>query len=622
MKNLILVIFTINIFFSQFEAKILSSEKQTIYTMKGEALTLEKNQLQVPNNRTNPTYSIIVTFYRVLTAAKKPGVPIFFLAGGPGDNGIPNAGSFWTIYAESFAEYSDVIFIDQRGTGKSIPNLQMEGTLDIPVELSMDDKQFWDFFANQMKQRVEKVSEEHDIDINDFNSFENANDIEDIRKALNYDKIILWGHSYGSHLGFAYINQFEDRVYKSMFTGVNGINDRYRLPSESNGVFDRMNSYIQGDAYYSKIIPDFKVLVREIILDLRKKPRMVNIPYRSAYNFNNQSFMKQVSLKIASLFTDSIAVKISEYEFKAFLMMTFQSTVNLYNLPEFVLEIKRGNYQRLAIMIKQFLNQGGKNSPATRNAMTYSMAISSHGSEEKLKAVKDEIENEDHFLTGVLNIPFMNSDLHRNLDISYLPDSFREERTYLAPILFINGDLDSRTTLERLDKIAEHFPNASKFIVQNASHTFYPLDDRIMQVMTEFISNQELSYSRIKVKRKFNTYAEQVHRNKLSELYRQNKIDEFKDYARAHKNELTEFSLNIIGYSYMQQAEMKKALPIFELNVELFSDYSNPYDSLAEAYFRLEEFVLAKKYYRKSIELNKMNRNAYIFLKRIENNKE
>ena len=60
----------------------------------------------------------------------------------------------------------------------------------------------------------------------------------------------------------------------------------------------------------------------------------------------------------------------------------------------------------------------------------------------------------------------------------------------------------------------------------------------------------------------------------------------------------------------MGEDDLDGALKVFLLNVELFPESSNVYDSLAEAYMNRGETRLAIQYYEKSLELNPNNTNA------------
>ncbi len=64
---------------------------------------------------------------------------------------------------------------------------------------------------------------------------------------------------------------------------------------------------------------------------------------------------------------------------------------------------------------------------------------------------------------------------------------------------------------------------------------------------------------------------------------------------------------------------MKEAVEVFKLNVEAYPQAFNPYDSLAEAYMKMNERELAIKNYKKSVELNPKNTGAIENLKNLEN---
>lgn len=58
-----------------------------------------------------------------------------------------------------------------------------------------------------------------------------------------------------------------------------------------------------------------------------------------------------------------------------------------------------------------------------------------------------------------------------------------------------------------------------------------------------------------------------------------------------NKYNFGEGELNRLGYSYINLDNMEIALAIFKLNVEMFPNASNPYDSLGEAYLKQEDSV-------------------------------
>ncbi len=62
--------------------------------------------------------------------------------------------------------------------------------------------------------------------------------------------------------------------------------------------------------------------------------------------------------------------------------------------------------------------------------------------------------------------------------------------------------------------------------------------------------------------------------------------------------------LNFLGYALLGDGEVDLAIAVFELNVSLFPDEANPYDSLAEAYLAAGDRASSIKHYRKALEVD------------------
>lgn len=83
------------------------------------------------------------------------------------------------------------------------------------------------------------------------------------------------------------------------------------------------------------------------------------------------------------------------------------------------------------------------------------------------------------------------------------------------------------------------------------------------------------------------------------------------DYVKAHVEELAEQAglpyddrfLNFFGYRFLNGNKKDIAIDLFKLNVELFPDVANTYDSLAEAYLKSGDKISALKYYKMELAL-------------------
>ena len=78
-----------------------------------------------------------------------------------------------------------------------------------------------------------------------------------------------------------------------------------------------------------------------------------------------------------------------------------------------------------------------------------------------------------------------------------------------------------------------------------------------------------------------------------------------------------EREFNELGYRLLGRSQSADAIAIFKLNVEMYPESANAYDSLAEGYMRSGQNAEAIRNYEKSLELNPENQNARDMLKKL-----
>ncbi|OGU73062.1 MAG: hypothetical protein A2V93_00495 [Ignavibacteria bacterium RBG_16_34_14] len=93
--------------------------------------------------------------------------------------------------------------------------------------------------------------------------------------------------------------------------------------------------------------------------------------------------------------------------------------------------------------------------------------------------------------------------------------------------------------------------------------------------------------------------------------YKKIKSEERDDY------DFSEAQLNTLGYNYLGQDKVDIAIEIFRLNMEVYPDAFNTYDSYAEGLMVKGDKEGAIKYYEKSLELNPGNTNGINMLKKL-----
>lgn len=80
---------------------------------------------------------------------------------------------------------------------------------------------------------------------------------------------------------------------------------------------------------------------------------------------------------------------------------------------------------------------------------------------------------------------------------------------------------------------------------------------------------------------------------------------------------LSEDYVNGWGYGLVEQGKLGEAIEIFKMNISLYPNGANTYDSLAETYERVGNRQLAIENYKRSLVLNPENTNATECLKKV-----
>jgi pimeloyl-ACP methyl ester carboxylesterase len=141
---------------------------------------------------------------------RKRADPLFVLAGGPG----MAATTFYSTVAPAFDRIHrdrDIVLVDQRGTGHSNA---------LSCELS-DDLIAQDTEAQIVAeaQRCLREASAH-ADVRFYTTSVAVLDLERVRAALGYERIDLYGSSYGTRVAQHYIRRFPDRVRSVILDGI------------------------------------------------------------------------------------------------------------------------------------------------------------------------------------------------------------------------------------------------------------------------------------------------------------------------------------------------------------------------------------------------------------------
>jgi len=174
--------------------------------------------VQRPLDPGRPGGTAIEVHYAVLPALARNKLPdpVFFIAGGPGQSAIELAGPLAAQFAR-LSNRRDLVFVDQRGTGRSAP-LRCDDDADIarPLAETIDE-------ALQLKRLAacrQRLSRLPHGDLRHYGTSVAMADLDAVRAALGASRINLVGASYGTRAALEYMRLFPGATRRAVLDGV------------------------------------------------------------------------------------------------------------------------------------------------------------------------------------------------------------------------------------------------------------------------------------------------------------------------------------------------------------------------------------------------------------------
>ena len=169
---------------------------------------------------TRPGGTAIEVHYIVVPAMarRKLPDPVFVLAGGPGQSAIGIAAGTLPLFSR-LNNRRDIVFVDQRGTGRSAPLECADSKHEPLAEQADPNRQFEQLMA--CKAALLKLPYIHSpSDLGLFTTTVAVQDLDAVRRQLGAARINLVGVSYGTRAALEYMRQFPSAVRRSVLDAV------------------------------------------------------------------------------------------------------------------------------------------------------------------------------------------------------------------------------------------------------------------------------------------------------------------------------------------------------------------------------------------------------------------
>lgn len=441
------------------QAGEIRKEKKTHQTRDGETIHYELGTLYVRENRQENNSRVIgVGFARFPATKPSKCPPIFLLPGGPGSSYLARFKGLRADQGLAEAQFlrriADVVCVDQRGFSEHGDILK--GTLQIPARstkgppTSAERVALFKTFARQMTAEYAKRKE----DLRGYTIIECANDVNELRKALDYEKIILNGTSFGSQWSFAVMRLHPETVARALLSGVEPLNHGYDMPSYVFAAVQRMWMTIDADERFQPFLP--------------------------------KGGMAAAAEAVIARLERGIEIKAEDGEE---VLTTLGPASFPWNDPTAILEMYHGQLQRWQRMASRNASGPGKQTLRLLGVLIdTSLGVTPQRRHRLWTDPATRYLGRGNFAAYLASAPFWPSP-----DVG---DDLRTPVLSKIPVVFAQGDWDTKTPLENTLEIAPFFINSRVVIAERGGHgVLGPIMRRhpkVAEQLVEFLRNGDL----------------------------------------------------------------------------------------------------------------------------------
>jgi pimeloyl-ACP methyl ester carboxylesterase len=353
--------------------------------------------------------------------------PLFILAGGPGQAGSEVIQLLSTAFKRTRAT-RDIVFIDQRGTGLS-------GRLDCESEAG-DDK----LTEAQQDEKIRACIQKAKAPFQDYTTANAARDIEEVRRALGYGPVNLWGGSYGTRLAQAYARAYPQSVRSLVLDGVAA--PEQVIPAggrDSSAALDKLFEQCAADAACHRAYPNLRAEFMALAKKVEGGVKVAMADPRTA---------------------EPAQVEMTSTRFLGTIHSMLYSPADARRIPFLVHSAYAGRWEPFVArrnLASDFSTEGG-------SALLLHLAVVC--AEDVPRLTPELISSDAAFLTRstVERIP----PLCKVMNVPAV--AWKTPAPITTPALLFSGALDPVTPPHRAAETARYMPNAQQVVVKNAAH--------------------------------------------------------------------------------------------------------------------------------------------------------
>jgi pimeloyl-ACP methyl ester carboxylesterase len=247
----------------------LALEDCALTSPTGNQVDARCGTLTVPEDRSDPASRQIPLYVAVIPAITRSPEPdpLFLLAGGPGQSAIETFPALLPLMFPIHQE-RDIVLVDQRGTGQSNPLR----CLDPEEELLTDE---------QVIEKLKACPETLDADPRFYTTEIAMTDLDEVRAALGYETLNLYGASYGTRAALTYLRMFPQRVRTLTLDAV--VNPEFVIfmdaAEDGQAALEAFFARCESDETCRTTFPNLRNEFEQILSRLEGNPALITMPH-------------------------------------------------------------------------------------------------------------------------------------------------------------------------------------------------------------------------------------------------------------------------------------------------------------------------------------------------------
>ena len=383
-------------------------------------------------------------------AAKAAPDPVFVIAGGPGVGAASSqtgetAKALWMLRRER-----DIVFVDQRGAGKSHSLSCRFG------DSAAMQSHFSDLFPlDDVRACREKL--QHAADLRLYTTPIAMDDLDDVRVALGYERINLYAVSYGSQAALHYLRQYPTRVRSLAIAGVEipAAKKPLLFARGAQGAMTMLIEDCAADAACRDAFPSLPAELEAVLAAFQAGPITFEV-------LNPATRGSEKIRMTRGVFVERLRLMLYDLE-------------SASRVPLVIHHAAQGDWAPFVAATRGGITASV---PAMYLTITCSETVSQITEEDLVR------ESRDTFVGEYRTRRHMQA--CQEWPRSDVPASFYDPVTADVPVLMLSGELDPATPPQFAATAARSLPNSRQILIRNAAHAYwYPCMQRLV---AEFIS--------------------------------------------------------------------------------------------------------------------------------------